>query len=332
MHRLLSLAPLLLAAAAVPATAATLRMTATAFGQSLVIEAAGAADPAPAMREAVTAARGLEALTDLRQGPLAELNAKAGAGAQRVPPELLALLRRTLEFCVWSEGTWGPLGGRLHELWGLRQAAAVVPRADAVRSAAAAAGCGGLRLDTAAGTATLAAEASLDLWGFARGAAVDAAVDRLAAAGVGNASVTLGPVQRAVGPGPRGDGWPVQVEVPAELAGLTRRLDLRDRAFALAAAGREDMWAGGVAFAPWLDHRRGQPGEGVVAAVAVTERALDAEGLAATGFVTGNRRGVVLMSQLRPTPSALWLLGQGTGTPLVTDYRWGSLPRRATPR
>ena len=45
-----------------------------------------------------------------------------------------------------------------------------------------------------------------------------------------------------------------------------------------------------------------------------------------------NRRGAILMSQLRPTPSAVWLLGQGTGTPLVTDYRWGSLPRRPVSR
>jgi thiamine biosynthesis lipoprotein len=332
MRRAPSLAVLLLAVVATPGTAATLRMTATTFGLPLTVETVSSAAAEVAMRDAVTATREMETLVDPVQGALADLNAAAGTGPKVVPAPLFALLRRALDFCVWSEGSYGPLAGRLHELWGLRDPVAAVPRADALQLATAATGCGGLQLDAAAGTAALAARARLDLWGFARGAAVDAAIERLASHGVADASVTLGPVQRAVGPGPGGTGWPVTVAVPDELYGLTRRLDLRDRAFAIAGAGSDAFRAGGVDFPPWLDHRQGQPGEGVVAAAAVTERAVDAEGLAATGFVTGNRRGAALMAQLRPTPSAIWLLGQGTGTPLVTDYRWGSLPRRPVPQ
>jgi thiamine biosynthesis lipoprotein ApbE len=242
---------------------------------------------------------------------------------------LLAVLQRAAEFCRWSEGRWGPLGGRLHDLWGLRRAAAVEPPRRLTEEAAANTSCDRLQLDAAAGTATLAAGARLDLWGFARGAAVDAAMARLAADGAADASVTLGPVQRASGTGPAGDGWPLAVAVPEAIAHLTRRLALRDLAFALASPSAGALRAGDSTRPPYLDHRLGRPGSGVLAVAAVTTQALDAEALAATGFVTGNRRGAVLLGQLRPSPSALWLLGEGGGTPLVTDYRWGALPRRS---
>jgi thiamine biosynthesis lipoprotein len=323
--RLALLALLLLPAAG---ETATVTASATVLGQPLTVEIAAGAGADDAVRAGVAAAQEIAGVADPTRGPLGALNRAAGAGLQPVPADLLGLLQRALEFCRWSEGTYGPLGGHLHELWGLRVPVATEPSTLDLQTAAGLARCDSLQLDATARTAALSAGARLDLWGFAYGAAVDAAVERLVAKGVTAGSVTLGPVQRAFGSAPGGTGWPLRVVVPDGIANLTRRLELHDRAFALAGSGAGSFTAGGESRLPWLDHRTGRPGSGILATTVVSERAIDAEALAVTVFVTGNRRGAALLGQLRPSPAALWLLGgEGGGSGLVTDYRWGILPR-----
>jgi len=109
---------------------------------------------------------------------------------------------------------------------------------------------------------------------------------------------------------------------------LTEDLRLRDQSFALAAREDGELRAGGERYAPYLDQHTGRPGTGVLATVAIGQLALDAQGLAATLFVTGARRGGMLLGQLKPAPAALWVLGEAGGEPLVSDYRWGGRQRR----
>ena len=66
----------------------------------------------------------------------------------------------------------------------------------------------------------------------------------------------------------------------------------------------------------------------MLAAVAVTELAVDAQGLAATMLILGPREGQLRMGTLRPRPSLLWFLGSGEGRPLLVDYRWSDVNRR----
>ncbi len=308
--------------AATPAAAGTAILDGRAFGASLHLEARGGRRVEAALRRALDAVHELEAASDPGRGALAALNAGAGGGPQKAPAPLLAELRRALAFCRWSDGAQGPLGGALYELWGLRAARASIPGGEALEAASAAAACDHLSVDVDKGTLTLAAGARLDLWGFAAGGALDRAVEVLAEQGVGNASLTLGNVQRAVGDGPGGRGWPLRVEVPPSLAMLTANLLLHRQAFALASRDDGALRAGGETHPPYLDLRQGQPVAGMVATVAISELALDAQGLATTIFVTGTRRGSLLLGQLQPTPAALWALGDGTGEPLVSDYHW----------
>jgi thiamine biosynthesis lipoprotein ApbE len=314
-------------AAAAPAPA-TVTLEDRAFGMTLRLEAKPGRLVDAALRRAVVAVHEVEAASDPDNGPLAILNAAAGSGPQRVPPALLATLVRALNFCRWSEGTQGPLGGPLYQLWGLRVARAAVPAPEALEQAASAAACDRLVVDETKGTVALAAGARLDLWGFAPGAALDRAADALAERGIRDASLTLGRLQRAVGPGPGGAGWPLRVVVPPVLAGFTAGLELRGQAFALASTADGSLRAGGESRAPYLDQRQGRPASGVLATVAITELAMDAQALAVTLFATGNRRGSLLLGQLRPSPAALWVLGDGTGEPLVSDYHWGARQRR----
>jgi thiamine biosynthesis lipoprotein ApbE len=203
-----------------------------------------------------------------------------------------------------------------------------LPTTAALEQATAAAACDRLTVDPAKGTATLAAGSQVDLWTFEAGAALDRAVDVLAAHGVRDASLTLGNVQRAVGGGPDGRGWPLRIAVPAAISEFTENLRLRDQSFALASREDGELRAGGERYAPYLDQSTGRPASGVLTTVAISQLALDAQGLAATLFVTGARRGGMLLGQLTPAPAALWVLGEPGAEPLVSDYRWGGRQRR----
>jgi thiamine biosynthesis lipoprotein len=294
------------------------RATGEAFGQTAQVEVrdldVAAAESAlrAAMTELAAAEGEVAALT-------VQLNTAAGRDPVPVAEAALALLRRTLDFCRWSQGAHGPLGGVLYDLW--QQS---LPPTAALAAARETAGCDRLRLDEEAGTAQLAAGSRLDLRGFATGWAVDRAVDVLRDHGGGNARVRLGRVERGLGPGPSGQGWATEVDLPKAWLEPLPPARLRDGALAIAA--REPaLVIAGDRYAAHLDLRSGRPAEGVAATIAVSELAIDAQALAISMFVLGHREGMMRLGSLRPEPSVAWLLGSGESPPLLATHRWATV-------
>jgi len=319
--------PLLLAlalGAPAPLLSSPVRQSAQAFGKPMDIELRGL--PAEEAREAIAQAIAeVVAFQRLADAGVAALNAAAGKGPQPVDPRILAVLARARSFCDWSDGAHGPFGRDLYALWGLRSPVAESPGPDQVRQAASAATCDRLALDPQKGTATLAAGSGLDLLGFVEGAAVDQAVDVLRQRKAGDGFVRIGPVQRGFGPGPGGKGWPVALPQFPGQEGPADQVYLRDRS--IATASQADHPLQGVAQS-YLNQRTGLPVSGTLATVAVSELAVDAEGLATSMLILGPRAGQIRIGTLRPRPSLLWFLGSGEGAPLVVDYRWSDIMRR----
>jgi thiamine biosynthesis lipoprotein len=337
--------PLLIALLANAATIAAgpkpVRLSATVFNGPVEIEVRDL--PADAARHAIEQALAemacVERLTDPEGDPdgsckiaggVAALNAAAGKGAQRVDARLLPALSRALDFCMWSERAYGPLGRDLNRLWGLRAPVQVSPlqRPDLLDQAVVAADCGRLSVDAQKGTATLAAGSAVDLWGFAQGLAVDRAVEILRQQGARNGYVHAGGIHRGFGPGPDGRGWSVEPPLSPGTQIPLSRLFLRDKALAIASAMDPPLKIGEETFSPWISHRTGQPVQGTVATLAFTDLALDAQGLAATLTVTGPGEGQLRLGSLRPSPAMLWLQGSGAGEPLQITYHWGDVPKR----
>lgn len=257
----------------------------------------------------------------------AEVALNLGSGVARavpVDPAVAQLLIRAKDFCLWSLGATSPLGGNLRDHWRAVGGSNVVPPPPpgAVESAA----CDNLRIDPTTATVSIAASSRVDLSAFARGFAVDRAVVVLKERGVTAGWVAVDRVRRAYGgaPGDRSKkpGWPV--ELP-RFEGFDTPLDtliLSDQALAI--AWRRDERDGQPIA---LDHRSGLPTEGVWATLVLTELAVDAEGLAATAMALGSREGRYRIAALKPEPAILWLLGRGTGRPLLEELRW-SLSRK----
>jgi thiamine biosynthesis lipoprotein len=230
----------------------------------------------------------------------------------------LAMLRRALDFCLWSERAHGPLGGVVYELW-----QGSLPSGDALGAASQTAACDRLLIDEEAGTARLAAGSRVDLRGFAPGWAVDRAVEVLRGHGAANARIRLGGIERGLGPGPFGEGWAAEVDLPPAWLEALPPPRLRDRA--LAVADRDPVRViAGDRYSTHLNLRDGRPADGVLATIALSELAVDAQALARTMFLLGQREGMLRLGSLRPEPSVAWLLGSGEAQPLLTTHRWAA--------
>lgn len=241
--------------------------------------------------------------------------------AVTLDPELVPLFERALEFCRWSRAAVGPLGGGLALHW--RGLAGNPDPPPVPRPLVEAAACERLEVNGDAPTVRVAGGSRLRVAAFAAGFLVDRAADRLQELGAANGRVRMGRVHRAFGSGPpdaQGQGWPVLLPV---FEGYDRPLDeihLEDRS--LSVVWRAD-WPEGRPL--HVDQRTGSPPEGVWATVAVTELALDAQGLATAALVLGAREGRFRIANLRPEPSVLWVLGRGKGRPLLAEVNWSAL-------
>jgi len=298
------------------------RIAANAFGKPVEIEVRDLRGDTA--RTAIQSA--LDAIAEVERLTRAEaLNATGGQGPQAIDARLMPLLVRAQEFCFWSDGAHGPLGRELYEAWGLRGGAAGAPDSERLEHAKTLADCKALRLNPSKGTAELAAGARLDLSGFAEGQAVDRAVEVLRERGVTNGFVQIGAVQRAFGGGVDGRGWKALLPQFQGMDQPAGRFRLRDRATSILSVNGEAMKIADQILLPYLNQRTGMPTQGVVGIATVTELAVDAQALAIAMAVLGPREGQLRLGSLRPNPSVLWFLGNGSGAPLQVDHRWGEI-------
>ncbi len=318
---------LVLTLAAGTSAAEPIRLSADVFGTQAEIEIrdlprdVATAAAHDALREIYDVSRLADPSGEL-PGGLGALNAAAGSEPQPLDARTADLVRRGLQYCLWTNGAHGPLGGHLYRLWG---AAEALPDPTELRAAVISASCNqmSLKSEETGMLAQIAAGSRVAAVGMARGYALDLAVEVLRSAGVENAWLELGNVYRAMGSGPEGKGWLVSLPPAPGTKKPSDQVWLRDQALAI--AGIEA--AGADPAIRYIDQRTGVPARGVVMVATVTELALDAEALAATLFVNGLREGHMRLGGLKPRPSVFWLLGQGKGEALESTYRWSELER-----
>lgn len=264
-----------------------------AFGTLVEVNVYGA-DRATAARAAADIERyfGMlhEAWHPWSDGELGRIN-RAFAQGEPAPigADLAALLAEAGSLSRVSGGLFDPTLGRLVALWGFaddEQAPSAPPDAARIR-ALLDAGLGPDQLRIEAGSIRSLSEAvAIDLGAFAKGVAVDRAIERLRALGVANAIVNAGGDLRVIGR--HGDrSWRIGIRHPRG-DGVMAELDVADGESVFTSGDYERFFAyRGRRYHHILDPRTGAPADGAVSVTVLGEDAARADAAATALFVAG---------------------------------------------
>jgi thiamine biosynthesis lipoprotein len=239
-------------------------------------------------------------LSEWRPGtPLARVNAAAGGDAVRVPPALLAVVRRGVELGAATDGAFDPSWAALWGLWDFRAQRPRVPSADEVARRAALVDYRQVELDEAAGTLRLPrAGMKIGLGGIAKGYALDRAGELLVRRGVRDFLLVAG--GQVLARGSRGGRpWQVGVRDPRGAAGDWFAV-LSPGAGSVSTSGDYESWfeSGGERYHHILDPHTGWPGRGLRSATVVCAEATLADALSTALMVLGPQRGLATARRL----------------------------------
>ncbi len=291
------------------------------LGKEAIIEVVGLPSPEAQakIRQAFTVLANTESQVS---SSIAALNRSAGQGPQKLDPKILQLLGRSLEYCLWSDGTFGPLGGNITDLWRQAAASGKQPNPDDLSDAAQSAACSHIKFEPAHQTVEIAAGSKIDISPFLTGFAIDQAVAHLTKVGVHNLRITIGDLKRALGAGPTGNGWDAEIPVFSGLAEPLSPIHLHGESIAVVSIHSHSLSVGDQQFPAFFDQTTGQPESGTEAVVVITHTALDAQALGSSLMILGNRVGELRLGTIDPKPAVLWVLGTGAGTPLLDFFHW----------
>lgn len=218
---------------------------------------------------------------------LCRFNALPAGGVATLPDDLARVVDLSLRIAHASDGAFDPAIGRLVDLWGYGPPGPCPPPATAAIDAArAVSGWQRLRFDPATARLRQPGGLALDLSGVAKGHAVDAVADLLAAQGVRHCLVEIGGELVGRGMRPDGDPWWVDLEDPPGAVFAPLRLALHQCAVATSGTYRRGDHS--------IDPRTGRPAAGGVWSVSVVApTAMLADALATAIAVAGPDSGVI---------------------------------------
>lgn len=262
-----------------------------------------APDAAAARTAAAAALDRMAALEDVMSDyrPTSELMRLCGRPAGTpvaVSEDLFAVLARAQALAERSAGAFDVTVGPFVQLWRAARRTGVLPADAALAAARPRVGWEKLLLDPAARTATLLAPGMrLDLGGIAKGYAVDAALQVLAAHGIDRALVVFGGDMAASGPPPGLDGWPVEV---AHADAAHRHLALAHAAVSTSGDTGQFVEIDGVRYSHVVDPRTGLGLTTRLAATVVAPDAFTTDPLATLVATLGPAAGPAFVAAHAP--------------------------------
>jgi thiamine biosynthesis lipoprotein len=193
---------------------------------------------------------------------LSRFNRAAAGSWTNLPPDFAHVIATALRIAEITDGAFDPAIGRLVDAWGFGAVPVTgTPDEAAIDAAMRASGWRLLRFDPAARRLCQPGGLALDLSGIAKGFAVDAVAEMLAAKGVRHALVEVGGELAGRGVRPDGEPWWVDLEAPPGVDAEPLRVALHGLAVATSGNYRRGDHN--------LDPRTGRPADHGVRSVSV---------------------------------------------------------------
>jgi thiamine biosynthesis lipoprotein len=238
------------------------------------------------------------------ESALSKLNAGAGGGFARVPPDLARILRESQELGARTQGAFDVTVGPLVALW--REAARSGRLPGQPELAAARARVGARLLEVRGDEVRLAAAgAAVELGGIGKGFALDRLAETLARAGIADALLSFGESSMvALGAPPGAERWRLLVRGPG--GGYAGVIGLRDQTLSVSSSFGGSDEIGGRRAGHILDPRSGRPVTQERVAVVVAPTATAGEAWSTALVVLGPQAGLGL-AEAAPGVDALLL-------------------------
>ncbi len=228
------------------------------------------------------------------ESELSRLNASAASGPFACSPELFAFLAEGASLAASTSGSFDPTVGALVDLYDVRGAGRWPPAGE-VAAALGRTGYRRLEIDPSTRTARFLSQGMrLDPGAMGKGFALDAAAAILRAGGVEWALLDFGGQVLAVGAGPDGCGFPVEVASSGRSIPSRLEIRLRDASAATSANDERGRTPEGKPLGHIFDPRTGEPARGVVSVTVVAPTATLADALSTALFVLGPGEGPAL--------------------------------------
>jgi thiamine biosynthesis lipoprotein len=245
------------------------------------------------------------------ESPLAEVNRGAGGAPVAVPPDLLALVARSVDLAERTGGAFDPTWAALWGLWDFQAAEPAVPAPEAIARAVALVDYRRVEIDRAAGTLRLPEPGmKIGLGGIAKGYALDRAAELLRGRGHEDFLIVAGGQVYAAG---RRGGRPWRVGVRDPRGDETDAFALLDLEGGVSSSTSGDYESyfelDGVRYHHILDPRTGYPTRGLTSATVLAPEATLADALSTALMVLGPDRGLALAEEW-PGVEAV-LVGEG---------------------
>lgn len=224
------------------------------------------------------------------QSKLSRVNQLAGTFPCKVSRELFDLFTLAVSYNLSSGGVFDVTAGRLSELWQQSAACGMVPSKQEIDSARESTGPAMLSLDAGRLTVSFShPDVAIDLGGFAKGYAVDRAVEILRARGISRALVSLGSSSIASFSPNQDDGHEIAMRDPLDADRLIAAFKLMNRSLSTSGGAERGVMENGRLVQAVIDPRTASPCQNALSATVITDSATRAEVMSKMLLILGCR-------------------------------------------
>jgi thiamine biosynthesis lipoprotein len=227
---------------------------------------------------------------------LSRINQQAGKSPVRVSRELFDLIKRSLEFSDFTQGTFDISFASVGKLWNFRTG--VLPNADAVKAQLPFVDYRKIQLNEKDSSVFLPfPQMEIGLGGIGKGYAMDRAMAILTAHGINNAIVMAGGDSLIRGKKGK-ELWRIGLRDPDKEDGVLAVLPLEDQAISTSGDYERFFIKDGVRYHHILDPRTGYPARLCRSVTVLARDATTSDALTKGVFILGPQRGIELVSRL----------------------------------
>lgn len=253
-------------------------------------------------------------MTDWKQAsPLMDINYAAGKHPVKVPPELLFIITRSLQFSEMTDGAFDISFAGAGKLWNWRAPDPQVPTEEEVRAAVANVGWKGIEVNQEQSTVYLTKPGMrIGLGGIVPGYAGDKAMDKIRARGIRNALVDMSGDIMMIGEGEHALHR-VSIKHPRKEGEMIAVLKVGNCGLSTSGDYERFFIKDGKRYCHIIDPRTGYPADKCQSVTVIAPVLAFADGLDTGLFVMGPEKGMELVEKLEGV-EAIFVAADGTVT------------------